>query len=209
MVVLLLYWCLVTSGIEQHFSPDDAKFDCPPRDEALQDQALAALREKLQKAVARRDASGVLEVTDPRISTSFGPDSGFEFFKRDLANRRSAIWNELAAVLALGGTFETPETFVAPFSVGCGEPGEEVVVVGRHVRVRTRPQASAPVLSSVSFAILRTRDAVSSRSWQPVQLPDGRPGFIAARFVRSPIGYRAYFTKVDGLWRLVSFIGGN
>jgi hypothetical protein len=208
VTVVILYWSLAMSVIAQH-SAVAPKFDCPPRDEALQDQTLVAFRAKLRKAVARRDAVGVLAVTDPQIRTSFGPDDGLEFFKRDLANPRSDVSDELAAVLALGGQFETPDTFAAPFSIGCGEPGEEVVVVGRDVHVRSHPQAGAPILSTVSFAILRMNDGPSSRNWQPVQLPDGRRGFIAARFVRSPIGYRAYFTKVDGVWRLASFIGGN
>jgi hypothetical protein len=132
-----------------------------------------------------------------------------EFFKRDLANKRGEIWDELRAVLALGGVFETPQLFVAPFSYQCGEPGEDVVVVGRDVRVRSQPQLTAPVLSLVSFAILRRSDDRWAPNWEAVQLPDGRHGFIAAQFVRSPIGYRAYFAKVNAVWKLVAFIGGD
>jgi hypothetical protein len=182
---------------------------CPPRDDALQDAELVAVRSKLREAVARKDAAGVLKITDPHIRTSFGSDDGLEFFKRDLSSKRNPIWDELGAVLALGGVFETPGTFVAPFSTACGEPGEEVVVVGRHVRVRARPEPTAPVQAEVSFVVLRMSDSGSDPNWQGVRLPDGRRGFIAARFVRSPIGYRAYFSKINGAWRLTAFIGGD
>jgi hypothetical protein len=209
MVTLILCAVLLASQDGQTAGSASSQFDCPPRDEAVRDPQLVAVRAQLRKAVARRDAAGVLELTGPEIRTSFGPDDGLEFFKRDLADKRGEIWDELGAVLALGGVFETPEAFVAPFSFGCGEPGEEVVIVGRGVRVRSRPHSAAAVLSSVSFAILRVSDREWAPGWRPVQLPDGRQGFIAARFVRSPIDYRAYFTKVNGVWRLTAFIAGD
>ena len=185
------------------------QFDCPPRDEATRDRELVAFRAQLRQAVARRDAAGVLALTSPEIRSSFGPDDGLEFFKRDLADERNEIWDELGSVLALGGVFETPEQFIAPFSSACGEPGEEVVVVGRDVRVRSRPRVTAPVLSLVSFAVLPRSDDPSVPGWQAVQLPNGKQGFIAARYVRSPIDYRAYFAKVNGFWKLVAFIAGD
>lgn len=209
MLTVLLGAVLFASPNGQSPASSPLQFDCPPRDEASRDQQLVAVRAKLRHSVAHRDVAGVLAVTSPEIRTSFGPDDGLEFFKRDLANKRNAIWDELSTVLDLGGGFETPETFVAPFSYGCGEPGEDVVVVGRGVHVRSSPRLTAPIVSSVSFAVLHRSDEVSPSNWQPVQLPDGRRGFIAARFVRSPIGYRAYFTKVNGVWRLAAFIGGD
>jgi hypothetical protein len=209
MLIALLGAIVLTSLGWQFATSPHLQFDCPPRDEATRDQELVAFRARLRQAVARKDAVGVLALTSAEIRTSFGPEDGLEFFKRDLANKRSEIWDELRTVLALGGVFETPETFVAPFLLGCGEPGEEVVVVGRDVRVRSHPRPTAPVLSVVSFAILRQGDDRGTPNWEPVQLRDGRHGFIAARFVRSPIGYRAHFAKVNAVWKLVAFIGGD
>ena len=98
--------------------------------------------------------------------------------------------------------------FVAPFYWGCGGLGD-LVVVGSGVRVRSRPNAKAPVLAVVNFAVLSRDDAASVRGWKAVQLPNGKPGFVAERFTRSAVGYRAYFTKVNGAWRLTAFIAGD
>ena len=34
-------------------------------------------------------------------------------------------------------------------------------------------------------------------------------GYVASRFVRSPIGYRAYFSRKDGRWQMLMFIAGD
>jgi len=99
--------------------------------------------------------------------------------------------------------------FVAPFTFGCGEGGEDIVVSASGVRVRSAPQSTASVLALVSYAILRVDPEASEAGWQAVRLPDGRRGFVAHRFVRSPIGYRAYFIKVNGVWKLSAFVGGD
>ena len=103
----------------------DRDVDCPRRDAATKQPDLVAFRSTLKSAVARRDAAAVLKVTDPNIRTSFGPDDGLRFFKRALSDRNSETWKRLERVLASGGFFETPDSFVAPFWIGCGEPGEE------------------------------------------------------------------------------------
>jgi hypothetical protein len=201
---------LLTINVSQSVPPASPGqiFDCPPRDEAVQDPDLVAFRASLLQSIARRDASALLKAASPEIRTSFGDDDGLAGFERDLRSRRGQLWTELGTVLKLGGAFEVPEMFVAPFSWGCGGLGD-VVVMGRQVRVRSRGDIAAPVMALVSFAILQRGDAQAPRGWEPVRLPDGRNGFIAERFVRSAVGYRAYFTKADGRWRLAAFIAGN
>jgi hypothetical protein len=204
VILLVALWM----GLGQQAPANIAALDCPPHDDAVRHSDLVAFRASLQKAVARRDAAAILQMTDPNIRTSFGPNDGFAFFERDLRNKDSEIWNELAFVLSGGGSFETPERFVAPFWFGCGEPGE-VVVVGAGVRARSRPSDAASVVAVVSYAILKGSEPDGPNSWAQVELKDGRHGFVAARFVRSPIGYRAHFAKTDGSWRLVAFIAGD
>jgi hypothetical protein len=40
-------------------------------------------------------------------------------------------------------------------------------------------------------------------------LPGGRRGFVHAAYARSPVDYRAYFTRVDGRWQLTLFLAGD
>lgn len=180
---------------------------CLPRDEAAQAPDFFSFRAQLQMAVARRDRAAVLAVTDPKIRTSFGPDDGLARFERDLADPAGDTWRELASVLALGGTFDGPDTFVAPYTFACGEAFEDVIVIGSDVNVRAKPSAEAPVVAQVHFAVLK--GSVQGRPWAEVTLDAGRKGFIAAQFVREPAGYRAFFEKVAGRWRLITFIAGD
>jgi hypothetical protein len=43
----------------------------------------------------------------------------------------------------------------------------------------------------------------------PIQLDDGRQGYVHSRYLRSPIDYRASFTLIDGQWRMTSSIAGD
>jgi hypothetical protein len=187
-----------------------------PVDEAPKRADFFTFRAHLQMAVARRDVDAVLGIVHPTIRTSFGPDNGLAAFKAmwRLGAPDSDLWQELGAVLALGGSFEGEDAFVAPYVFSKWpddlDSSEYVAVIGDNVAVRTRPTVSAARLSSVSFAILRTRgDSNEPEGWSAVQLDDGRKGFIASRYVRSPIDHRAYFAFVDGRWLMTAFIAGD
>ena len=116
-------------------------------------------------------------------------------------------------MLSHGGTFDTPDSFVAPyvFSRWLDEFDgfDHVALVGDRVRIRALPAADAGVLAILSRAILRRHEAPYNPDWTGVVLPDGRPGFVASALARSPIDYRAYFTRSNGRWRMVVLIGGD
>jgi hypothetical protein len=183
-----------------------AAVQCLPRDDAAQRPDFFSFRAQLQIAVARRDRAAVLAVTHPQIRTSFGPDDGLASFTRDLADPKGPLWEELASVLSLGGRFDK-EMFVAPYTFGCGDAFEDVVVIGGNVSVRAKPAGTSTILKEVHFEVLR--GTMGDRNWAEVTLADGGKGYIAAQYVRSPIGYRAFFRTINGSWRLVTFIAGD
>ncbi len=180
---------------------------CPPVDESANDSDLLLFRARLQIAVAARDMAAVVRMADPKIRTSFGPDDGLESLKAKLADPRHEIWGHLARALALGGRFETPELFVAPYTAGCGDI-DAMVIVGSNVNVRTKPSLTGEVIASLSYAVLRFVER-ETEGWTKVRLAGGRTGFVADEFLRSPIDYRAIFAKVDGRWRLSAFVAGD
>jgi hypothetical protein len=187
-----------------------------PIDEAVKRADFFTFRAQLQMAVARRDVDAVLAVVLPTIRTSFGPDNGFEAFKQMWRPNEpsSDLWHELGAVLALGGSFEGSNSFVAPYvfskwpqDVDSFEYG---AVIGDNVAVRVKPAETAALLSRVSFAILRRlNESDVPEGWSEVALNDGRKGFIASRYFRSPVDYRAHFVFSDGRWRMAIFIAGD
>jgi hypothetical protein len=189
-----------------------------PVDEAASRPDFFSFRAQLQRAVARHDAEAVLGAVAPGIRNTFGDDDGIAAFRRlwRIGDADSPLWDELGTVLALGGSFQGPDTFVAPYVFSRWpdrfDAFEHVVLTGANVRVRSAPQADAPVRATLSFAVLplpRGAGAGGDEPWQPVRLEDGGTGYVASRFVRSPIDYRAIFAFAAGRWRLATFVAGD
>lgn len=188
-----------------------------PVDEAPRRPDFLAFRQQLQEIVDRRDLLALLQVVDPKIKYSFGGgDDGIDGLKKywESDDHQARLWDELRWILAHGGTFEGPDTFVAPY-VSSRWPDavdgfEHVALVGSHVRIRAAAGEQAPVLETLSYAILRLRgNSYPQRPWTAVELPDGRAAFVASDLVRSPIEYRAEFRRIDGRWRMTIFIEGD
>jgi hypothetical protein len=194
-----------------------------PSDEAVRNPELFAFRARLQAAVARHDTTALLEVVDPNIKIGFGGNDGIEAFKNEWKLQEggnSPLWDELGLVLALGGSFRDANNFVAPYVFSRWPENldsfEHVAVLGSNVRVRAEPRPDGRVLAALSFDIVPLSSTGRSRltpeqmrEWTAVKLRDGRTGYIASRYVRSSVGYRAFLTRQDGRWRLTLFVAGD
>ena len=185
-------------------------------DEGLRDPDFVAFRTGLRQTIERRDVPALLRAVHPDIKNTFGDDNGIDAFKRlwRLDRADSKVWSELGAVLALGGTFQDPDQFVAPYVYAkwpeTMDAFEHVALTGSNVRVRGAPSTNARILMAESYAILRLKSPGStSESWTAVVLPDGRAGYVASRLARSPIDYRASFARTDGRWRMTMFVAGD
>jgi hypothetical protein len=184
-----------------------------PVDQAATQPDFFTFRARLQAAVTRRDEAAVLAAADPGIRTSFGDDDGLAAFRAKLREPQGRAWADLGAALALGGRFQSPDSFVAPYvfaswpdnldSFECG------AVVGDRVRVRASADPAAPVVGSASFEIVQVLPPTREGGATHVRLASGRSGFIAPGFVRSPVDYRAIFEKTGGQWRLRAFVAGD
>ena len=184
---------------------------CAPVDEAAQTPDFFSFRARLQQAVAARDIDAILDVVASDIRISFGPENGFEAFRREwrVNDPESPLWLELGTVLSLGGYFEKANAFVAPYTFRCGSAFDDLVVTGHNVNVRASPSPTAAVLRTLSFAVVRGHARGSGDGWSEVRLPDGQKGFIASQYVRSPIDYRAYFVRFGSSWRMALFVAGD
>ena len=188
-----------------------------PVDEAASRPDFFTFRAQLLTAIARHDAGALMAVVHPNIKCDFGGGEGKAYFEAywKPSTSNSRVWAELAAVLALGGTFSADGTFVAPYVFSRWPQGvdafEHVAVVGEGVRIRTAPRADAEPARVGSFEILALArpPAEIPEDWTAVALPAARTGYVAARFVRSPIGYRASFSKQNGRWQMLLFIAGD
>src|SRR5262245_7375220 len=214
VMILLAGFASITSQAGQ------AQMTLMPADEAVRRPDFFALRAQLQAAIARHDVAALLEVVDPKIKNSFGGDDGIEEFKRmwRINDSDSELWQELGAVLALGGTFEGEDRFMAPYTFSRwpdqADSFEHVAVIGTNVRIRTAPNPDAATINQASFSILKLAGESQQRDWRreqwtAIELEGGRKGYIATKFIRSPIDYRAGFTFSGGRWRLSLFVAGD
>jgi hypothetical protein len=187
-----------------------------PVDEASSRPDFLTFRARLLATIARRDAPALMAVVHPAIKNSFGDDDGKARFQElwRPAAVDSEVWSELGGVLALGGTFDSTGSFVAPYVFSrwptAFDGFEHVAVVGERVRIRTAPRADAPVADVSSFDILPlARQADETEGWTAVHLSGSRIRYVATRYVRSPGGYRASFSKIDGRWQMLMFVAGD
>ncbi|HEY9844079.1 MAG TPA: SH3 domain-containing protein [Candidatus Obscuribacterales bacterium] len=205
---------------------------CPPVDEGLQDFDFVRFRTQLLQILGRRDLKALLQHVDPRIKASFGGHSGHQglikLWKLDAKPEASGIWQELSLVLSLGGRFDAgnPNSFVAPYTFNCpavNDAFEDLIVLGRDVALRAGPDPKSRVLRTLRFErVTRVLDATGgyveskpmslggeSHPWFQVRLADGTTGYIWGKYLRSPIDFRAGFTRKAGVWKLDFFVAGD
>lgn len=189
-----------------------------PLDEASKDPSFLKFRQQLLEAVERRDARYVVSILDPKIHNSFGGDGGIEEFKAmwKPERRDSKLWDELRKVLTHGGAFEDG-TFWAPY-VYTNFP-EDLdafdygAVLEDKVLLRLQPEASAPIVATLSYHIVKIdyegSGDLENPTWCKVVTTDGLEGYVAASSVTSPVDYRAGFERKGDAWRMVTFIAGD
>jgi hypothetical protein len=184
-----------------------------PVDQAATQPDFFTFRARLLAAIARRDEAALIAAADPSIRTSFGDDGGMASWRAKLRDPQDTVWADLATVLALGGTFQSPDSFVAPYVFAAWperlDSFQCSAVIGARVRVRASAEPGSAVLASVSYQIVQVLQEQRNTAATHVSIPSGTTGFIATPFVRSPVDYRAIFQKTGGQWRLRAFVAGD
>lgn len=198
-----------------------------PVDEANKDASFGAFREKTLQAAKKRDVKYILSILDPNIKNNFGGDGGIQEFKREwkIQSLQSKFWAEFITVLSNGGTFsrENGETksdmFQAPYTFTQFpedlDAFEYHSIFGSSVNLRSRPEAAAPVVATLSYNVVKVNFINSVKigedeySWLKVETLGGKRGFVQSKYVRSPIAYRAIFEKKKGQWKMTAFIAGD
>lgn len=187
-----------------------------PVDQAASVPDFFSFRAQLQSAVARRDTAAVLSAFSKDVKLSFGGDQGLEDFRKMWTPEAPAsrLWDVLGSTLALGGSFASEDSFVAPYTYTqwpqVVDPFNHRAVIGSGVRVRSAPSPNAGVIGALDFAIVELAEpAPDDKGWAKVKLGPGKTGYVDARFLRSSTDHRIRFEKTDGVWRVVFFLSGD
>lgn len=186
-----------------------------PIDEADADPGFLAFRTLLLEAVRARDSAFVLRVLDPDIKLSFGGEHGVADFRTiwrpDSAG--SELWPLLEDLLTHGGRFFGDSTFYAPYTFNALpdslDPFTHAIAADSAVPVRASPQDTAGIVARLRYHIVRVDRYYEPGEWVPLPLASGDTGYVAARDLRSPVGYRAGFAKRGGRWYLVFLLAGD
>lgn len=183
-----------------------------PVDVATSDPTLAAFRDELLAAARKRDAGAVVALSDPKIRTSFGGGGGATDLRKAL--QEPGVWEDLEQLLTQGGKFvgegET-RSFWAPYVYSAWPDSHDafqfLAVTGEDIPLHESADANAPVIATLSHDIVERKE--KKGDWQQVKTADGHTGWVEARSVRSPVGYRAGFLKTDGKWRMNALVAGD
>lgn len=179
-------------------------------DEAAKDPSFAAYRDQLLAAVRARDAKTVLALSDPNIRTSFGEGGGRAALEQAL---KEEVWGELEQILTLGGSFREG-MFWAPYVYSAWPESQDafetLAVIGDDVPLRESGDAGAPAIATLSRDLVTRASAPGAGgAWTKVKTADGKTGFVDAKSLRSPVGYRAGFLKTKDGWRMNAWVAGD
>jgi hypothetical protein len=221
-------------GAPEQKPADQAELKLPPVDEADRDPSFVAFRAKLLEAVEKKDATFVLSILDRSIINSFGGDGGVEEFKEQwkLEQPDSELWTELKTILSLGGSFVKDSgeisQFCAPYVYSTWDRVEGKVsdlddvpsygaIVGDKVAVRREPRDDSEAIATLSYDVVAVvyensiaeKDKEGRFTWLNVATMDGKQGFVKQNEFRSPLEYRACFTKTGKEWKMTVLVAGD
>lgn len=187
----------------------------PPRDECAKLPGFAAFRDALFAATAKRDGEALVALADPEVHLDFGGGAGRDELRKRLADPKSGLWGEIAALASLGCAADgTVATLPAIFSRMPDDidPGRTMLVTGNDVPLRRKPAPGAPAVRSLDWALvtLKGEGFDPAARYAEVSASDGSAGFVATAKLRSLLDYRliADSSGSEG-YRITALIAGD
>jgi hypothetical protein len=164
---------------------------------------LVAYLAKFKEAVAHRNRDELVPLIAPEIKLGFGGEDGVANFRPD--------WPVLDRLLSLGGawqgaSYSIPYVF-ARFPDDL-DAFDYAAITGKSVWLRERADAASRGVRLLDYELVKVED--QGEAWWKVTTLTGEKGFVSAKFVASPVGYRAIFNKNRrGEWKLSALLAGD
>ena len=198
----------------------------PPADEASRDPSLLRFRADLLRALQRRDTAFLVSIVSQDVANGFGGDMGLKDFRYFwfAGGERNRKMDQLREGLELGGALIDDSTYGVPYyAYGRRFPSDldahgHALVLGQGVPIRQSPDSRGAVVARLTYGIVTLpkgwtghpdQDRSSQVVWLQVGLGDGKVGYVAERYLRSPLGLRVTFRKRGGRWVLRSWAEGD
>lgn len=216
-------WVNYTQGIPL----DNNQFT--PVNQAALNPYFASFLEELFTAIDNRDSKFLLHHVDENIQMSYGIKQGKEAFIENWNLARnpqdSRIWQQLDAILTLGGIFTNRNlnSFTAPYTffILLEDPYQQIIVTGTDVRIRSQPGLNGEVLGSLNHEVVelvplaadeqRVIETIGleTHAWEKIKTANGTIGYVYGKYLRSPTDFRTNFEYQNGTWMMRYFISGD
>lgn len=192
-----------------------------PIDEGINNPEFKMFREQLLKAVEQKDLELLIKHLDENIKYSFGAeDASIEGFLTEWNLKEnpgeSKVWEILKQVLLLGGRFYGDKNFIAPYTYTDFPTDDEfdpfnyLVVIDKGVEIFEEQDLKSKVVGTVSYEVVKADDYFANEdNWCKITTSSGISGFIHRDKLRSPLDYRIFFQKRNGVWKITVFINGD
>ena len=177
-------------------------------------------RDRLRQAVRRRNAKFIRSIATPDIRLSFG--NPITLNDLDIDNPQAPIWLGMEKAFSTGcAEVDQTKTWVCPHISAILpenlDPFEHFAIVGVNVNARSQPSINSEVIGVLSNEAVKfdrkappgSYNSGNPNSWVPIVLPSGRRGYVLNRYVYSSFGYRGYFVKKKGEWKMNAFVAGD
>lgn len=199
-----------------------------PINQIDQDASLKKMVKDLQKIIKKKSVSRLVNYIDEDIKIGFGAENGRAAFMKHWGlnstdTDNSEIWQELHAILNLGGVFFNDNSFSMPYVFDHFPENYDVfefaAITGEHVRMRDQPNLKGEVITSLSYEIVKLASEKATKKeeingeeypWVKIIRTNNQTGYVYGKYVRSPIDYRIFLEREEnGKWIITTFLAGD
>ena len=205
------------------------------------DAEFEAFYKEFVAAVRAKDMDFIDSILDEGIMSSFGGEPTKEYFYEFWEHRdqrkdvyRKSLWDELEAIITLGGRYYqagvfrevTGKCFVAPylfmdfiyedFADDDVRPFDYDVIIEKGVRVYENANTNSKVIDTLDYNIVIYHYNANETLWElspddfvSITTLSGAAGYIQWKYLRSPIDFRLCIEQKDGEWKLLWLIAGD
>ena len=190
----------------------------PPLDDDPKPASLKVFLQNLDEIIATRNFSTIKKLLADDVLNSFGGEGGKAEFVRIWKPRQAALFKQLTALRQGGGRLSSDQDktqiYCMPRSFTDFPQQLDVfthgVLTGKNIAVHASASSNSPVITRLSYSIVKIDEWQTSQAWQKVLLKQNVQGYVRANQVRSPIDYRACFVKRDNdKWLMTTLVAGD
>ena len=198
-----------------------------PTDDGASDPSWVSFRSALLSSLQRREFNTLLPLIHPKIINGLETPVGLVEFKKQWGSdsQSERLLHDLSAALQLGSVWydssfaKGSRLLCAPYvplrwPLEAIDPYDNGAIIVKEALIKSAPSHTSQTLGSLSYDIVNVPDWEVEDNQKGLQQHwvkirhQGIEGFVPDQHIRSPIEYRACFTKTPAGWRLAQYVLG-